>query len=113
MTITVRTLTAADAPALGDFLAAAHDHPPTAEPFHPHPLTAEYAADLGGRLAGLKKDDLVAISEKIGMAGMKAKTKDKIQEAIRDRILARKGAGQRAALIDRATDGGGPPAPGQ
>lgn len=54
MSIAVRPLTAADAPALGDFLAAAHDHPPTAELFHPHPLTREYAADLCGRLAGLK-----------------------------------------------------------
>jgi ribosomal protein S18 acetylase RimI-like enzyme len=52
--VAVRLLTPADAAALGEFLAAAHDHPPTAELFHPHPLTREFAADLCDRLGGMQ-----------------------------------------------------------
>lgn len=52
--VTVRLLTPADAAALGELLAAAHDHPPTAELFHPHPLTREFAAELCGRLNTIK-----------------------------------------------------------
>lgn len=52
--IAVRLLTPTDAAALGEFLAAAHDHPPTAELFHPHPLTREFAAELCGKLVAIK-----------------------------------------------------------
>lgn len=68
-------------------------------------VTREQIDALAARLSPLKKDDLVQISEAIGMVGSRGKTKDKIQQAIRDRIVARKGASQRAALIDRQ----GPP----
>jgi [ribosomal protein S18]-alanine N-acetyltransferase len=52
--IAVRLLAPSDAAALGDFLAAAHDHPPTAELFHPHPLTRQFAAELCGKLSAIK-----------------------------------------------------------
>lgn len=52
--IAVRLLTPPDAAALGDFLVAAHDHAPTAELFHPHPLTREFAAELCGKLSAIK-----------------------------------------------------------
>jgi ribosomal-protein-alanine N-acetyltransferase len=52
--IAVRLLTPADAPALGDFFTAAAAHPPTADFFHPHPLTAAFAADLCGKLGTIQ-----------------------------------------------------------
>jgi len=52
--IAVRLLAPTDAAALGDFLAAAHDHAPTAELFHPHPLTREFAVELCGKLPAIK-----------------------------------------------------------
>jgi ribosomal-protein-alanine N-acetyltransferase len=52
--IAVRLLAPSDATALGEFLAAAHDHAPTAELFHPHPLTREFAVELCGKLSAIK-----------------------------------------------------------
>lgn len=64
-------------------------------------VTREGVEALAGALAGLKKEDLVRVAERIEMVGMKAKKKELIVVAIRDRILARKGATQRVILIDR------------
>jgi ribosomal protein S18 acetylase RimI-like enzyme len=52
--IAVRLLAPSDAAALGDFLVAAAADAPTADLFHPHPLTREFAADLCGKLTSIK-----------------------------------------------------------
>jgi hypothetical protein len=52
-------------------------------------------------LSGLTKAALEAIAEAVELKGMKSKTKDSILNSIRARILTRKGAAQRAGLIDR------------
>ena len=64
-------------------------------------VTAEQIDALAGRLGGLTKDGLVAVAEVIDLKGMKAKTKPDILGAIRQRFHARKGATQRAGLLDR------------
>ena len=50
-------------------------------------VTREQIEAAAARLGPLKKDEIVGVSERIGMAGMKGRSKDKIQEAIRERIL--------------------------
>jgi ribosomal protein S18 acetylase RimI-like enzyme len=50
MTVAARPLTAADTAALGEFFAACAADPEVARYFHPHPLTAEFAAELCGKL---------------------------------------------------------------
>lgn len=52
--IAVRLLTPSDAAALGDFLVAAAADAPTADLFHPHPLTREFATELCGKLPAIK-----------------------------------------------------------
>jgi ribosomal protein S18 acetylase RimI-like enzyme len=52
--IAARLLQPSDAAALGDFLVAAAADAPTAELFHPHPLTREFAAELCGKLPAIK-----------------------------------------------------------
>jgi hypothetical protein len=64
-------------------------------------VTPEQIDALAARLGALSKDGLAAVAERIGLKGMKAKSKGAIQEAIRQRIIARKGASQRAGLIER------------
>jgi hypothetical protein len=66
-------------------------------------VTADQIDGLGVRLAGLTKNDLVSIAEKIELKGMKAKTKDVVIDSICSRIRARKATTQRAGLIDRPT----------
>jgi hypothetical protein len=66
------------------------------------PSLSSEAIDNGiGRLAGLKKADIVAAAEAVGLAGMKSRTIAAIVQEIRQRILARRGAVQRAELADR------------
>ncbi|NBO91225.1 MAG: hypothetical protein EBV06_02745 [Planctomycetia bacterium] len=62
-------------------------------------LTREKIETTTARMTPLKKDDLVHISERLGMVGMKTKTKDKIQEAIRERLIASRGIILRSGLI--------------
>lgn len=71
--------------------------------------TEELIAEKTAPLKQLSKDNLVMVAEAIELMGMRAKKKDEIATAIRQRILARKGATQRAGLIDRpaTTPGGG------
>lgn len=57
--------------------------------------------DVLGRARTLTKPALVALAEAIELMGMKARSKDEILKAIRQRVLARKGTAQRADLIDR------------
>jgi hypothetical protein len=73
-------------------------------------ITGEQIDALTGRLGGLTKGGLVAVAEAIDLVGMGTKKKDDIVAAIRQRFHARKGATQRAGLIDRQTpvSSGGP-----
>lgn len=74
-------------------------------------VTAEAVEALAGRLKAPKKDDLVRVAEGVGLVGMKAKAKDKIVEAIRARILDRKGAAVRVGINHRPM-GEAAPSPG-
>lgn len=56
---------------------------------------------LGRNLAGLGKSDLVRAATGLGMVGMHTRPKPQIIKEITDRILARKGATQRASMIER------------
>jgi excisionase family DNA binding protein len=64
-------------------------------------VTREHIDAAAAKLASLSKPDLMLIAESLGMVGTHLKSKTALQEAIRDRILARKGATQRAGLLDR------------
>jgi len=55
-------------------------------------------ADLG-RLSGLNKNGLLAVCERMGLAGMKAKEVDAIRAAVRQKILDRRSAAQREQMI--------------
>lgn len=54
-----------------------------------------------GRIGGLSKEILVSVADAIELRGMKSKSKPVIISTIRQRIIARKGATQRAGLLDR------------
>jgi hypothetical protein len=69
-------------------------------------VTGEQIDALVGRLGGLTKDGLVTVADAIDLKGMKAKKKDDILGAMRQRFHARKGATQRAGLIDRPAAAG-------
>lgn len=70
------------------------------------PSTTDAVIDQQTTSLGLlSKDGLVAVAEGIQLMGMKAKTKDAIVAAIRQRIRARRGATERAGLIDRPVAG--------
>jgi hypothetical protein len=65
-------------------------------------VTMEQIDAATARLASLKNEDLVAVAAGIELKDVrKGMKKDKIIEAIRNRIVQRKGAKQRAGLIDR------------
>jgi hypothetical protein len=64
-------------------------------------VTAEVIQGLVRRLGTLSKDGVAAVAERIGMKGVRSKSKAANQKAIRERIEARKGSSQRAGLIDR------------
>lgn len=65
--------------------------------------TIERIDETTKRLEPLTKDALVRVAEGIELVGMKNKgKKTDIVAAIRQRILSRKGASQRANLIDRS-----------
>jgi hypothetical protein len=72
--------------------------------------TDEHIDQQTAQLGQLSKDGLVTVAEAIELLGMKAKKKDDIVTAIRLRIKARRGATQRAGLIDRPASPGQPPA---
>jgi hypothetical protein len=76
-------------------------------------VTPEQIDEATRRLGGLTKDELAKVAEALEMKGMKSKKKDVIQEAIRQRILARKGTSQRVGMIDRSpfTAAGAPTLP--
>jgi hypothetical protein len=66
------------------------------------PATNAQVIDVAlAKLGPLTKDGLVVVAEAIGLLGMKRKGKEHIKRAIRQRVLARKGAAQRAGIIDR------------
>ncbi len=69
-------------------------------------VTVELIDALQGKLAGLTKDNVVLIADTIDLKGMKSKSKNDIVGTIVQRIKARKGATQRAGLIDRIPSGG-------
>lgn len=64
-------------------------------------VTREMIETTVARLKPLKKPELVTIADRIGLLGQSRKTLEQIRQGIQDRILARKGATQRAGLIDR------------
>lgn len=59
-----------------------------------------------GKLNGLKKDDLIQVAAAIELKVAKSKKAGDIIAAIRQRVIARKGATQRAGLLDRPASGG-------
>jgi hypothetical protein len=87
--------TATDVGALAREIRALYDR--AADPT----VTAETINHAAGRLGGLDKAGLVEVAEGIDLKGMKSKTKGGILDAIRQRIISRKGGSQRAGLIDR------------
>jgi hypothetical protein len=88
----------AAAPDPQDLARQAHDlYERAADPA----VTTAQIDGLVGQLGGLKKAGLVTVAEAVGLKGMKAKTNEEIIQAIRQRIVSRKGAAQRAGLIDR------------
>jgi hypothetical protein len=92
---------AAAKPALPDAAALAQEVRSLYDRAADPAVTAEQIDALGGRLAGLTKDGLVAVAEAIDMRGMKSKKKDEILAAIQNRIRTRKGATQKVGMIDR------------
>jgi hypothetical protein len=64
-------------------------------------VTVEQIDGTCGKLTGLNKDGVVSVADQLGIRGMKSKAKAAIVEAIRQRILARKGATIRAGMVDR------------
>jgi hypothetical protein len=65
------------------------------------PGTTWAAVEEGlGLLQKLKKDDLVQVAEVMEIHGMSRKTKPQIIEAIRQRMDSRKGAQQRADMVN-------------
>lgn len=64
-------------------------------------VTTEAIESMAAKLGTLKKDDLVRMSESIGLVGLKARSKGQIAKSIRDRITARKGATLRVRINDR------------
>jgi hypothetical protein len=66
---------------------------------------------LAARLAPLMKDDLLSVAASIELKVAKAKTKDHIIGEIRQRILARKSAHQRAHLLGHLGEASAEPAP--
>jgi hypothetical protein len=63
--------------------------------------TEEVIATQTAPLDQLSKDGLVVVAEAIELMGMKAKKKEEIAAAIRQRIRARRGMSQRVELLDR------------
>jgi hypothetical protein len=74
-------------------------------------VTTEQIDALAGRLTALPQKGLVVVAEAIDMKGMKSKKKDDILSAIRNRIHTRKGASQKAGMIDRLGKPASTPAP--
>ncbi len=70
--------------------------------------TVEMIEEKTAQLNQLNKESLVIVADAIELRGMKAKKKDDIAAAIRQRIRERKGATQRAGLIDRPSPPGIP-----
>lgn len=68
-------------------------------------VSIEQIDALVAKFGTLSKDGLVIVAERIGLKGMKSKGKGAVQEAIRLRMLSRKGSTQRAGLIDRPATG--------
>jgi hypothetical protein len=64
-------------------------------------VTHELVDQLITRLSGLSKENLLSVAERIGLKGLMNKNKKQIQEAIKDRILKRKGVIIRASMSDR------------
>lgn len=65
-------------------------------------LTVDAIRSMTAHLSGVKKPDLIKIADSMGLLGMHRYSASAIRGAIEHRILSRKGATQRAGIIDRA-----------